>query len=687
MINEKPELISEDMPIFEINGVGKKRNELFNKLGINTIGDLIEYYPRSYIDYSSPIPIQTAPVNQHVVIKAMITKKMPAAKIRQGLILYKIIVQDDSDFLTVILYNNKYTYDALDLGGEYLFYGKINGGFTRKEMNSPSFIPSEGEYKIKPVYRLTEGLTSNMFITNIEYALSHINSSFYDDYLPETLKEYYKLVPREYAVKNVHFPADDDALQTAKRRLAFDELIILQLGMAMIKSRNKMLTACKMVLNDDVLSKFYALLPFELTNAQKRAIEDITEDLCTEIPMNRLLQGDVGSGKTAVAAAAALVSCKNGFQTAFMAPTEILARQHYKTLSELLEPLGVRVCCLTGSVKTSERRDIDDKIRNGGFDIVAGTHALISGTTEFHKLGLVIMDEQHRFGVKQRSELSGKGINPHKLVMSATPIPRTLALIIYGDLDISVLNELPIGRQPIETFAVSAKLRERAYNFIKSQLNEGRQAYVICPMIEDGISEMAAAKSYAESLSEGAFKEYRIGLLHGKMAALAKNGVMRDFKEHKIDVLVATTVVEVGVDVPNSTVILIENAERFGLSQLHQLRGRVGRGKHKSYCILIAEKISSEVKQRLKILTETSDGFKISEYDLKLRGAGDFFGERQHGLPSMKIADIATDRELLAETAQAAKKLVKNSPDLSVYPHLKQMVDKMFERNDENGMN
>ncbi len=679
--------ISKDTVITEFFGVGEKRAKLYNKIGINTVQNLLEYYPRDYIDYSMPISIQTAAINEPCVIKAVVTKKMPAAKIRQGLVLYKVVVQDDAELMTIVLYNNRFTYDALEMGEEYLFYGKMLGGFTRKEMNSPQFIRADSEHKIKPKYRLTDGLTSNMIITNMSYALENIGDDYYNDFLPSELRDFYDLCTYEYAVKNVHFPCDENACEKSKRRLAFDEMLFLQLGMILMKNRNRQVTTYKMSPQADALQEFYDALPFELTNAQKNAISDVMEDMCLDTPMNRLIQGDVGSGKTAVAAGAAIISYKNGFQTAMMAPTEILAIQHYKTLSELLSPLGINVCCLTGSIKAKERREIAEKIKNGYYNVVVGTHALISESTEFNSLGLVIMDEQHRFGVNQRTMLANKGNNPHKLVMSATPIPRTLALIIYGDLDISVLNELPKGRQVIETFAVTAKLKTRAYGFIKKQLDEGRQAYIICPMIEDGMSEMAAAKSYAESLQKGEFADYRIGLLHGKMSGAAKDTVMSEFKEHNIDLLVATTVVEVGVDVPNSTIILIENADQFGLSQLHQLRGRVGRGKYQSYCILIAGNVTEESRERLKIMTETSDGFKISEYDLKLRGAGDFFGERQHGLPKMKIADIAADRELLSQTGQAAKKLFKNSDDLSLYPELKQKIDIMFENNSENSMN
>lgn len=664
--------------ITELAGVGKKRAELYNKLGINTVGDLLEHFPRGYTDYSQTVEIQAAQVYEHAVIKALVTKKIPAARIRQGLVIYKVIVRDDSDSMTITLYNNRFAYEALELGQEYIFSGKVSGGFTRKEMNTPLFIRADEKNLLRPVYSLTEGLTSNMLITNVTQALAAVDAGSFTDHIPNFIRQKYHLAAYEFSLRSIHFPPDSNSAELAKKRLAFDELLTLQLGMMLMKNHNRKITGCKMSHDGNILREFQAALPFELTGAQKNAAEEIIADMCRDYPMNRLVQGDVGSGKTAVAAAAAYFAYKNGSQTALMAPTEILARQHYNTLSQLLNPLGVKVCCLTGSIPKKQRVILNEQIAAGEYDIITGTHALISETTEFKRLGLVIMDEQHRFGVNQRARLAEKGENPHRLVMSATPIPRTLALIIYGDLDISILNELPKGRQKIETFAVTAKLRQRANCFIKKQLDEGRQAYIVCPMIEEGESELAAAQSYAQKLIEGDFSAYNIGILHGKMSAQEKDDAMSRFKSGETQLLVATTVVEVGVDVPNATIIMIENAERFGLSQLHQLRGRVGRGSAQSYCILIAGMMNDEIRQRLKIMTETSDGFKISEYDLKLRGAGDFFGERQHGLPEMKIADAYSDRELIAAAQSAAREIMEASPDLSEFPLLKKDIDKMF---------
>lgn len=665
-------------PITELSGVGEKRAALYKKLNIFTVGDLLCHYPRGYIDYSAPVPISASQLNEHNVIRARVIKKIPAARIRQGLILYKVVVTDDSDNMTIVLYNNRFAYEALAEGEEYIFSGKVTGNLVRREMNTPMFIKASEPQKLRPVYGLTEGLTSNMVITNVTQALDSVDEAAFADHIPHFIRQKYSLAAFEYSLRNIHFPADSNIAEAAKKRLAFDELLTLQLGMFLMKSRSRTLTGCKMSGSGGIMKEFQSGLPFELTSAQVRASEEIITDMCRDYPMNRLVQGDVGSGKTAVAAAAALFAQKNGCQTALMAPTEILARQHYKTLTDLLSLHGVKVCCLTGSLTPKQRKVLGEQIAKGEFDVVTGTHALISGSTEFKRLGLVIMDEQHRFGVNQRARLAEKGENPHRLVMSATPIPRTLALIIYGDLDISVLDELPKGRRKIETFAVTDKLRSRACGFVKKQIDEGRQAYIVCPMIEEGESELVSAKGYAEKLAKGEFAGYTIGILHGKMSAQEKDDVMGRFKSGEIQLLVATTVVEVGVDVPNASVIMIENAERFGLSQLHQLRGRVGRGQYQSYCILVAGTVNDEIRERLKIMTETSDGFKISEYDLKLRGAGDFFGERQHGLPEMRIADAAVDRELISKAQNAAKDIMEESPDLSNFPLLKADIDKMF---------
>ncbi len=675
--------MTRNTPIRELKGVGEKRAGLYNKIGINTFGDLVFHFPRRYIDYSETVPVSAAQIGEHAVIKAMVIKKNGAARIRQGLVLYKVFAEDENgDRISIVFYNNRFASEALSVGEEYFFSGKISGNLTRKEINSPTFLKTSEKNLLRPVYPLTEGLTSAMVTTNISEILDRADDGFFADPLPDGIRLEYSLSTLEYALRSIHFPNDSYSAETARKRLAFDELLKLQLGMMMIKNRTRSASSCVMTEEKADMNSFFSALPFELTGAQKRAIEEIKKDMCGSFPMNRLIQGDVGSGKTAVAAAAAYFAAKNGFRTALMAPTEILAVQHYETLSGMLESLGVGVCLITGSMTKKQRAAAAERLCSSDCFVAVGTHALISETTEIHDLGLVITDEQHRFGVNQRAALAGKGNDPHKLVMSATPIPRTLALIIYGDLDISVLNELPKGRRKTETFAVTAKLRERALGFVKKLLDEGRQGYIICPMIEEGGSELAAAKGYAEGLKKTILAGYRTGLLHGKMSAAEKDRVMEQFKEHELDLLVATTVVEVGVDVPNAAVIVIENADRFGLSQLHQLRGRVGRGQHQSYCILIAGSLTEESRQRLEVMTKTSDGFEISEYDLKMRGAGDFFGSRQHGLPDLKIADIAADRELLANCQRAARELLKKSPDLSEYPELRKETEELFTQND-----
>lgn len=647
-----------------LKGVGPKRAELYNKLGINTVYDLLNHFPRGYLDFSSPVSIANAAANPNEcsAVRGKVVKKLPEARIRKGLSIYKAVFTDDVNDLTIVIYNSEFAFKQLEAYSEYILYGKITGTLVRYEMTNPLIIPIASPDKIQPVYSLTEGLTQPLLRKTMHTALESFNKEIYEP-LPKKIMEKYSLCSYNFALENIHFPKDSHSCETAKRRLVFDELLTLQLGMYVLKSRSQSTTGC--VMKNYALDEFYNSLPFELTKGQKDAIGDCISDMCKTSPMNRLVQGDVGSGKTAVAAGAAFFAYKNGFQTALMAPTEILAVQHYETLCGFLEPLGVRVALLTGSLTPKQKAELKGKISDGDYSVVVGTHALVQQTTEFKRLGLVITDEQHRFGVEQRAALAKKGQNPHKLVMSATPIPRTLALMIYGDLDISILKELPKGRQPVETYAVTGKLRERAFGFVKDRLDEGRQGYIVCPMIDESEMELQDVKSYAKKLREGAFKSYKIGLLHGKLSSAEKEQVMSDFKEHKTDLLVSTTVIEVGVDVPNSAVMVIENADRFGLSQLHQLRGRVGRGKYKSFCILITDNVSEESRKRLKILSKIHDGFKISEEDLKLRGPGDFFGSRQHGLPVMKIADMSADLETLKQAQKAAQEITTADPLLN----------------------
>lgn len=672
--------------ITALSGVAAKRAVLYNKLGIETVGDLIEHFPKSYTDYSETVKIADAPINEQAVIKGFVTKKIPAARIRQGLVLYKVIVDDGSDTLTVVLYNNRFAYEALELDKEYRLFGRISGGFTRKEMNSPQVIAADETRLIRPKYALTEGLSPQMVITNMTEALRCVSEQV-EEFMPDDIRHKYELCTEEYALRNIHFPESAHAAEISRRRLGFDELLVMQCAMGLLRDRSREVTGCPMKPVD--IGEFERSLPFEMTGAQKRACGEIFKDMCGITPMNRLVQGDVGSGKTAVAAAACWFAYKNGCQSALMAPTEILARQHYATLKNFLEPLGINVGCLTGSMTQKQKNEIKAQLKNGDINVITGTHALISESTEFDRLGLVITDEQHRFGVNQRKLFAMKGEKPHKLVMSATPIPRTLSLIIYGDLDISIINELPKGRQPVETYAVTGKLRARALGFVKKELDAGRQGYIVCPMIDetDGNSELQAAKAYAEKIAAGELKGYTVGLLHGKMLPAEKDAVMADFKEGKIQLLVSTTVIEVGVDVPNATVIMIESSDRFGLSQLHQLRGRVGRGQYKSTCILLTDNATEETRARLKIMSSLHDGFAIAEEDLKMRGGGDFFGSRQSGLPPLKVADLYSDRQLLGDSSNAAKEILKNSPDLSEYPVLKEKAEMLLDENGSEGMN
>lgn len=647
-----------------LKGVGPKRAEYYKKLGINTVYDLLNHYPRGYLDFTSPVSISQAAANsfENSAVKGKIVKKLPEARIKKGLSIYKAVFTDDVNDLTIVIYNSEFAFKQLEPYKEYILYGKITGNLVRYEMTNPLIVPAEAPDRIQPVYSLTEGLTQPLLRKTMHAALESFGGEIYEP-MPKSIMQEYSLCSYNFALENIHFPKDSHSCGIAKHRLIFDELLILQLGMYVLKKRSQSRTGC--VMKNIQIDDFYNSLPFELTKGQQDAVNDCVQDMCKGSPMNRLVQGDVGSGKTAVAAGAAFFAYKNGFQTALMAPTEILAVQHYETLSGFLEPLGVKIALLTGSLTPKQKTNLKQQIANGEYNVVVGTHALVQQTTEFYKLGLVITDEQHRFGVEQRAALAKKGQNPHKLVMSATPIPRTLALMIYGDLDISILRELPEGRQPVETYAVTGKLRERAFGFVKDRLDEGRQAYIVCPMIDESEMDLQDVKSYARKLQEGSFKDYKIGLLHGKLSPAEKEQVMNEFKEHKTDLLVSTTVIEVGVDVPNSAVMVIENADRFGLSQLHQLRGRVGRGRYKSYCILITDNVSEESRKRLKILSKIHDGFKISEEDLKLRGPGDFFGSRQHGLPVMKIADMSADLETLKQAQKAAQEITSADPMLN----------------------
>ena len=676
-------------PIETLAGVGEKRAAKYHKMGIDTPFDLLYHFPRTYIDFSNPLHIADAEIGEPCAVKCSIVRKMPTAYVNSKLAIFNMIANDGETDFTITLYNNPYAFRAIQTGEEYYVYGKVQGGFTRREMRSPQMQKCENALLLQPVYPQTVGLTSAMMRTNIQKALTYINDAVMET-LPDDLRAKHDLVTLGAALRGIHRPKDPVELAAARHRLAFEELLCFQLGTMMLRHRSRAQSAYAMSPQTS-LDAFYNGLPFTLTNAQQHAIEVITKDLCQTAPMNRLLQGDVGSGKTAVAAAAAAFAAQNGLQTVLMAPTEILAQQHLQTMTDFLAPIGIVPVLLTGSTKAKEKRAIKSKIADGSAQVVVGTHAVIQNDISFQKLGLVITDEQHRFGVAQRAALAEKGGHPHKLVMSATPIPRTLALIIYGDLDITLLDELPKGRLPIRTFAVTGGYRERAYGFIREHLDAGEQAYLVCSMIEDSdqMENLQAAESYAEKLKTGAFSNYRVGLLHGKMKPQEKEQVMAQMKSHEIDLLVCTTVVEVGVDVPNATIVLIEDADRFGLAQLHQLRGRVGRGSVQSFCILVTESKNEEARERLKIMSRTTNGFAIAEEDLRLRGPGDFFGSAQHGMPPLMQAAFSSNMPLVSETQEAAKEILEKDADLRTpsYASLRLAVLSLFRKNGENGLN
>lgn len=663
-----------------VKGVGEKRAELFNKLGVFNADALVHYYPRAYQDKSHLKTAVQAVTGEKTAIKATLISIVSESKIRRGLTIYKCNFTDGQTLIKVTLFNNKYLANSLKIYEDYILFGEVTAGLTHVSMSSPQIEKFENADSVTPIYRATEKLTSKTIGKIIKNELSQI---VFDETLSDFMREKYALSDLNFAMHKIHFPKNIDELEQAKRRLIFEELLVLNLGFAKLKYKKKSKTSA--VLKDDFSDEFFKLLPFEPTNAQKRAISDCIKDMKNGFAMNRLIQGDVGSGKTAVASGIIYTAVKNGFQCALMAPTEILAVQHYETLTSLLKNTGFNIALLTGSTKMKQKKEIKEFLMNGQIDLLVGTHAIIQNDVEFKNLGLVITDEQHRFGVEQRANLAMKGESVHTLVMSATPIPRTLALTIYGDLDISVLDELPPGRQKIRTDVVNSTYHQRIYRFIKKAIERGEQAYIVCPLVENGEekSDLKSAKQYFESLSENEFKDCSLGLLYGKMKAKDKESVMKDFSDGKIDILVSTTVIEVGVDVPNATVMLIENADRFGLSALHQLRGRIGRGKSQSFCILVSDSKTENSKERLTAMKRTSDGFEIAKLDLKMRGPGDFFGKRQNGLPDLKIADMLTDFDMIELTKKAAQEILDDDFNLDK-PKNKMLADKISDMFREN---
>ena len=650
------------MDIRYLKGVGEKRAAQLAKLGIFTVDDLLGFYPRDYVDYSRPYPVASAPYDIKCVVRATVYGKGALTRIRGGKQMVKILAGDDTAGLSLVYFNNPYISQKLEVGTEYCFFGKVGGGFAQREMVNPVMLTAEAASAtpLVPVYPQAEGINSNYLAKCMRTAFAAAPDI--PEPLPAWMLQKYRLCPKADAVRMIHFPRSTAEIASARRRLIFEELLALQLGLLLLRSRDATLTGAPMKPVD--LQPFWASLPFSPTGAQKRAAQEILADFNKLSPMNRLLQGDVGSGKTLVAAAGIYAAWKNGYQSALMAPTEILAAQHAETLSRMLEPLGVRVALLTGSVKGAAKKAVRKAIAEGEADLVVGTHAVLGPDVEFRNLGFAVTDEQHRFGVRQRSALAGKADHPHLLVMSATPIPRTLALLMFGDLDISILDELPPGRTPVKTYAITGKKRADMYGFLKAQLAAGRQAYIVCPVIDESETDMQSVTSYYEETARPLLEGYRVGLMHGRLKAAEKNAVMQQFKDGELDVLVSTTVIEVGVDVPNANLIVIENAERYGLSALHQLRGRVGRGKGEAYCILISDHTGEAVKKRLSFLCHTTDGFAIAKFDLETRGPGDFFGSRQHGLPSLHIADLMADSKALYAAQQEAIDLVAADPGL-----------------------
>lgn len=649
-----------------VKNIGKTRAEQLNKLGIETVEDLIEYYPRDYEDRSRFVPINEIEIGSVNTIRGRVLTSPEARRVRT-ITIVGVRIADGTGSIECVWFNQPYVKNQLIVGKEYTFTGKVIQKFGRIQMESPDYelvnADSLNTGRIVPVYTVPKKMSQKVIRGCIKDAMDTVDGSL-DEYMPESIIREHNLCSRKFAVRNIHFPENDKAFFKARRRLVFDELLFLQMHLLELKG-NVCDKKTSVVINDFDDSEIRNALGFSLTDAQEKVLNEIKNDFTTGFVMNRLIQGDVGSGKTAVAMISAYIAIKNGYQAVLMAPTDVLANQHYKSFCDTLEPLGIKCELLTSGLKKKEKDRAYDNIATGYAKMIIGTHALIQEKVKYNNLGLVITDEQHRFGVRQREMLSEKGDEPHILVMTATPIPRTLALILYGDLDISIIDKLPPGRKKVDTFAVDHSYYQRLYAFIKKEVAKGRQVYIICPMIEENDKmELRAVLSYTDDLDRNILPELRVSCVHGKMKNAEKQTVMEEFAKGNIDVLVSTTVIEVGINVPNASLMIIENADRFGLSALHQLRGRVGRGSEKSYCVLVSDAKSKVAKERLKIMCQTNDGFVISEKDLTLRGPGDFFGTRQHGLPEMKIANLYKDVDILKEVQQTAISLYKKDKEL-----------------------
>ena len=675
--------VTPDTPLTQFPGVGEVRAKKLSHLGLNTAGDLLTYYPRDYEDRRQVYAIRQAPEGVRVCVRAMVAQRPRLSRVRKGLDLVQVPVVDQGGTLHLTFFNQSYVERALLPGEDYVFYGQVERQGNRLSMTNPVFERADRQDvtgRIVPVYPLTAGISGHLLAGLVRQALPCARGLA--DTLPQSIRQTYHLAAAEFALTAIHFPPDDRALDLARRRLAFEELFYLAVGLAFLKRRRTTLsTGCPIPALP--VEQFAALLPFSPTDAQRRTMEEAARDMASGRPMNRLVQGDVGSGKTVVAAYAGWLAVQGGFQAAMMAPTEVLAEQHFRTLSALLSPAGVRVGLLTGAMTAAQKRKVHADLAAGDIDFVVGTHALMSEGVEFARLGLAVIDEQHRFGVRQRGALAEKAVNPHLLVMSATPIPRTLGLLIYGDLDISILDELPPGRTPVKTRCITGKRRRDLYRFLDSEIDKGRQVYLVCPAIEDvPDGGLNAVKTYYEDIAKALLPDRRVGLMHGKLKPKEKAAVMEDFKAGRLDALVSTTVIEVGVDVPNASVMVIENAERYGLSALHQLRGRVGRGAAESWCFLVSDNTSEAVQKRLKFLCSTTDGFAVAQYDLETRGPGDFFGSRQHGLPTLQIADLMNDTRTLHAAQSEAAALLAADPLLESPAHalLAAQVQQMFDK-------
>lgn len=673
-----------DTDIATLSGVGEKKAAAFHKLGVFTYGDLVNDFPRRYEDRSVIRSIGEAQPEETCCLQAMVTTQPTLNRIRRGMELVRFRAADETGTVEITYFNQPYTKHQFQVGETYLFYGKIGMVGHKKTMANPVHEKEDTRQltgRIIPVYRTTAGLNQKTMLTAMETCLRSCRESF-PDTLPGEIAERHELCQAEFAYRNVHFPVDFLSLQIARKRLIFEELFNLACALKLLHGKQTPESGIRFQSVDP--ERFYSGLPFRPTGAQDRAIRAALADMESGCVMNRLVQGDVGSGKTLVAAACIWAAAENGYVSVMMAPTEILAEQHFRTLSEMLGNSCIRVGLLTGSMTAKEKRTVKQQLKNGELEVLVGTHAVLTDDVEIPGLALVIADEQHRFGVEQRAALAEKGKKPHVLVMSATPIPRTLALIIYGDLDVSVIDELPPGRQKVDTLLVNESYRQRLNGFIRKQVEEGRQVFVVCPKVEEDEetpegSDLKSAEEHAALLQE-TFPDLRVGCIHGKMKPKQKEQIMAAMVAGEIDILVSTTVIEVGVDVPNANLMVIENAERFGLSQLHQLRGRIGRGSYKSWCVLVSDSTSETARERLKIMTKLSDGFAVSEEDLRLRGPGDFFGNRQHGLPETHIADLGADMQVLQAAQNEAEALLERDPELEQYPNLRRRVMAMIQR-------